>query len=88
MDAIDMKTFGLMAAIGKIELDNFRERSSLGKRGTAKQGRFPTGRIPYGYRTGDDGKPEVVEERARSGDGESSRCTSTKVWASLRSAAG
>ena len=32
-----MKTFGLMAAIGKIELDNFRERSTLGKRGTAKQ---------------------------------------------------
>ena len=24
VDAIDMKTFGLMAAIGKIELDNFR----------------------------------------------------------------
>ena len=34
MDAIDMKTFGLMAAIGKIELDNFRERSTMGKRGT------------------------------------------------------
>ena len=30
MDAIDMKTFGLMAAIGKIELDNFRERASMG----------------------------------------------------------
>ena len=28
MDAVDMKTFGLMAAIGKIELDNFRERST------------------------------------------------------------
>ena len=41
MDAIDMKTFGLMAAIGKIELDNFRERSTMGKRGTAKQGRVP-----------------------------------------------
>ena len=27
MDSIDMKTFGLMAAIGKIELDNFRERA-------------------------------------------------------------
>ena len=38
LDAIDMKTFGLMAAIGKIELDNFRERSTMGKRGTAKQG--------------------------------------------------
>ena len=41
MDAIDMKTFGLMAAIGKIELDNFRERSAMGKRGMAKQGVCP-----------------------------------------------
>ena len=41
MDAIATKTFGLMAAVGKIELDNFRERSSMGKRGTAKQGPHP-----------------------------------------------
>ena len=64
MDAIDMKTFGLMAAIGKIELDNFRERSTLGKRGSAKRGRIPAGTPPYGYRTGDDGKPEIVEAEA------------------------
>ena len=64
MDAIDMKTFGLMAAIGKIELDNFRERSAMGKRGMAKQGRAPTGGLPYGYRIGEDGRPEVVEEQA------------------------
>ena len=64
MDGIDMKTFGLMAAIGKIELDNFRERSTLGKRGTAKQGRVPTGRLPYGYRIGDDGRAEGNEEEA------------------------
>ena len=64
LDAIDMKTFGLMAAIGKIELDNFRERSTMGKRGTAKQGRVPTGGLPYGYRIGDDGRPEVIEEQA------------------------
>ncbi len=64
LDAIDMKTFGLMAAIGKIELDNFRERSTMGKRGTAKQGRVPTGGVPYGYRIGDDGRFEVVEEQA------------------------
>ena len=64
MDAIDMKTFGLMAAISKIELDNFRERSTMGKRGTAKQGRVPTGGLPYGYRIGDDGRPEVIEEQA------------------------
>ena len=48
MDAIDMKTFGLMAAIGKIELDNFRERASMGKRGSAKQGRMPTGALSSG----------------------------------------
>ena len=64
MDAIDMKTFGLMAAIGKIELDNFRERSTMGKRGSAKQGRMPAGAPPYGYRTGDDGKPEIYEPEA------------------------
>ena len=64
MDAIDMKTFGLMAAIGKIELDNLRERSAMGKRGMAKQGRVPTGGLPYGYRIGADGRPEVIEEHA------------------------
>ena len=64
MDAIDMKTFGLMAAIGKIELDNFRERASMGKRGTAKQGRMPVGALSYGYRIGDDGKPEIYEPEA------------------------
>ena len=64
MDAIDMKTFGLMAAIGKIELDNFRERSTMGKRGSAKRGRMPAGAPPYGYRTGDDSKPEICEPEA------------------------
>ena len=64
MDTIDMKTFGLMAAIGKIELDNFRERASMGKRGKAKQGRMPNGSVPYGYRIGADGKPEVYEPQA------------------------
>ncbi|MCY4582870.1 MAG: recombinase family protein [Chloroflexi bacterium] len=64
MDAVDMKTFGLMAAIGKIELDNFRERASMGKRGAAKQGRIPISGIPYGYRIGSDGKPEVADAEA------------------------
>ena len=59
MDAIDMKTFGLMAAIAKIELDNFRERSTMGKRGTAKQGRVPTGGLPYGYRIGSTSKSRL-----------------------------
>ena len=65
MDAIDMKTFGLMAAIGKIELDNFRERTSMGKRGTAKQGRIPVNNVPYGYRLGEGRRPVVEESEAR-----------------------
>ena len=64
LDAIDMKTFGLMAAIGKIELDNIRERTTMGRRGKAKQGRMPNGSVPYGYRIGEDGKPVVYEPEA------------------------
>ena len=64
LDAIDMKTFGLMAAIGKIELDNFRERASMGKRGSAKQGRIPVNNVPFGYRLGEGRRPEIVESEA------------------------
>ena len=64
MDAIDMKTFGLMAAIGKIEIDNFRERASMGRRGMAKQGRIPTSEVPYGYRRGGGGNPEIEEDES------------------------
>ena len=64
LDAIDMKTFGLMAAIGKIELDNFRERATMGKRGAAKQRRISTGRPPYGYRVDPTGRAVVNEAEA------------------------
>ena len=64
-DTIDLKTFGLMAAVGKIEIDNFKERSRMGKQGRAKQGRVPCGVLPYGYRTGSNGKPEIDEEQAK-----------------------
>ena len=64
LDAIDMKTFGLMAAIGKIELDNFGSGPLWASGGLPSRGRVPTGGLPYGYRIGDDGRPEVVEEQA------------------------
>ena len=85
MDAMDMKTFGLMAAIGKIELDNFRERASMGKRGTAKQGRIPVSnvplRLPHRRRRqtpGDGGRgrggaPRLPHERQRWDGSESDR---------------
>ena len=64
MDPVDMKMFGIMAAIGKIELDNIRERTTMGRRGKAKQGRMPNGSVPYGYRIGEDGRPVVYEPEA------------------------
>ena len=79
MDAIDMKTFGLMAAIGKIELDNFRERSTLGKRGTAKQGRVPTGGSPTDTASETTADPRWLRSRRRS-SAASSTCTSMRGW--------
>ena len=63
-DTIDMKTFVLMSAISKMEVDSIRERTTMGKRGAAKQGRIPNGAVPYGYRIGDDGRPEIYEPEA------------------------
>ena len=57
-DTLDMKTFGIYAAVGKMEIDNFRERAMLGKRGIAKRGKMPVGSLAYGYRSGEDGRPE------------------------------
>ena len=61
-DSLDMKTFGIYAAVGKIEIDNFKERATLGKRGAAKRGKVPVGSIPYGYRIGADGRPNIEPE--------------------------
>ena len=65
MDAIDTSNFPMLAAVGKMELDNLRERSRMGKRGAAKRGRVPSGRnLPFGYRS-DCGVPVIHEEEAQ-----------------------
>ena len=74
MDSIDMKTFGLMAAISKIELDNFRERSTMGKRGAAKQGRAAS---PMGTVSGTTAGPKSWKSRLRSSAAPST-CTSMR----------
>ncbi len=63
-DHLDQKTFGIFAAVGKIEIDNFRERAALGKRGAAKDGRWPVGNVPYGYTTDSDRRPVVEPAEA------------------------
>ena len=79
MDAIDMKTFGLMAAIGKIELDNFRERSTLGKRGRPSRDGFPWAASPT-----DTASETMAGRRSwkskRRSSAASSTCTSMRGW--------
>jgi len=62
-DAIDLKTFGLLAAVGKIELESIRERCQMGAKGRANKGKV-TGRIRYGYSQDKNGKPVVSEVQA------------------------
>ena len=62
-DTIDRNTFEIMAVVGKIELNHIRERARMGARGRVSRGKV-NGTMKYGYRIGDDGKPEVVPEES------------------------
>ena len=45
-ERIDRTFFVLMAWFGGIELENFRDRSMMGKRGRAKAGMIPCRQVP------------------------------------------
>ena len=77
LDAIDMKTFGLMAAIGKIELDNFRERSTMGKRGLPSRDGCPPAVSPMVTASETTEGPRWLRSKPRSFDA-SSACTSMR----------
>ena len=62
-DAIDLKTFCLLAAVGKIELENIRERTRMGQRGRAARGTL-SGTLRYGYALGEDRKPTIDKKEA------------------------
>ena len=48
--SIDRTTLGLLAAAPAMERDAIKSRTPAGKRGSAKAGRIPTARLPFGYR--------------------------------------
>ena len=62
-DNVDLNTFSLLAAVGKIELDNIRERVKMGMRGRARSGQVP-GRPKFGYRKDEHGRPAIFEPQA------------------------
>ncbi len=62
-EAFDPKMLFLKASLGKIEIDNFRERSSMGFRGRLKKGLSLGGTYPFGYDR-IDGKLVINESQA------------------------
>lgn len=62
-EAFDPKMLFLKASLGKIEIDNFRERSSMGFRGRLKKGLALGGTFPFGYNR-IDGRLVVNEPEA------------------------
>ena len=63
-ETFNLQTAELMAAIAKMERQNFVERSLMGKRGAARAGRIPAGRPLYGYTKDAEGKPVTAEHEA------------------------
>ena len=79
VEAHQIRLETVMVAIGKIELDNFRERSTMGKRGVAKQGRAPTGRLPMGSASETTADPISWKSRPQL-CAACSTCTFMRAW--------
>lgn len=63
-EQVDQRYLGLFASVGKIELDNIKERTMSMRRARARQGYIPAANMPYGYIRGEDGKPAINEDEA------------------------
>ena len=61
---VSKESLALPGVIGKMENDQMRERTTKGRRDAARQGRVPTGSLPYGYHVDEDGRPLVNEDEA------------------------
>ena len=63
-ERLDMNYFAMLAVVGKMELDNIRARTMMGKRAGARAGKFSTGgKALFGYDIS-DGKRIINEEQA------------------------
>lgn len=64
-ETFDRKMLGIKAALGKIEVDNIRERMLMGRRARLERGEVPGGdQVRYGYRK-QDRRLEIEEDEAR-----------------------
>lgn len=56
-------TLGMMSVFAQLDRDSLVQRTTEGLRRVAREGRFPGGRVPYGYRT-EDGRLVIDEPHA------------------------
>ena len=61
---LDKKLLGIWAWVAEMEIENFKERSMMGKRGVAHKGLVVTRQAPYGYSVDEDRHPQILEEEA------------------------
>ena len=61
---LDKKMLGLWAWLAEMEIDNFKERSRMGKRGVALKGKVVTRCAPFGYSANEERFPVVNESEA------------------------
>lgn len=59
----DRNMLFIKASIGKIEIDNMKNRMMMGRRAKAKRGKFPGGRAAYGYRYNPETEELEVDEK-------------------------
>jgi site-specific DNA recombinase len=62
-DVVNRRWLAMKAFMAGEELEAIKERCRMGARERAASGRI-TGTVRYGYRIGNDGKPEIVEAEA------------------------
>ena len=61
---LDKKMLGLWAWLAEMEIENFRERSRMGKRGVAGKGQIVSRHTLYGYDVDDQRHPQINEAEA------------------------
>jgi site-specific DNA recombinase len=64
-ETFDHKMLGIKASIGKMEIDNIKERMVMGRRARLERGEIPGGPTKYGYWKSEGNKNAIDEREAK-----------------------
>lgn len=63
-ETFDRSMLGMKAAMGKVEIENIRERMIMGRRARLKRGEVPGGTVRYGYQKDENNRLVVNDQEA------------------------